>query len=35
MERRGAAMQRGRLDDLDAALQALEEAVSDALDQDS
>ena len=35
MERRGAAMQRGRLDDLDAALQALEEAVAGALDQDS
>jgi len=35
MERRAAAMQRGRLDDLDAALQALEEAVAGALDQDS
>lgn len=35
MERRAAAMQRGRLADLDAALQALEEAVSDAFDQDS
>jgi hypothetical protein len=35
MERRAAAVQRGRLDDLDAALQALEEAVAGALDQDS
>src|SRR6266496_4766757 len=35
MEWRAAAIQRGRLDDLDAALQALEEAVAGALDQDS
>ncbi len=35
MERRSATMQRQRLADLDAALQALEEAVSDAFDQDS
>jgi hypothetical protein len=34
MERRAATMQRLRLADLDAALQALEEAVSATLDQD-